>query len=292
MYGILADDPDAIDAVDADVAYLLSERTTGERVEPVAGATTVVACWGDTATVRDDPSLAAVTEDGTRATTDADGHHWGTVCPTDDDYRAALLDRIETVGADGDVRLTTTGFPGEEFCHCDRCDRRFDADDFDDRTAWRSAIVTDFVADAADRVAGDLVVTLYPDPYPGALRERTGLDPAALEPHVDGFLVPLCSLSYETTYWVETLARGFDRELADLDAELTFQLSAEDVDVDRLTDLARQVEPYADAVVFGTHRCTVDDVAEVIDRLRRSDRSDQQQTRFDCSDRSVPTSTD
>ncbi|USZ74966.1 hypothetical protein NGM07_16190 [Halorussus vallis] len=244
---------------------------SGRRAAPLDGAINSVACWGDTAVVRDDPSRAAVTAEGTRTTPDAEGHHWGTVCPTDPDYRAALLDRIEAVGAAGAVRLTTPGFPGVEFCRCERCERQFAASDRDDRVAWRTETITRFVRQASNRVSGNLVITLYPDPYPGNLRERTGLDPRELDSHVDGFLVPLCSISYETTYWVESLARGFARELEELDASLTIQLSASEAEVDRLVDVTRQVDPHADAVVYGTHEEDVDAIREVVRRCRTAE---------------------
>ncbi len=271
MYGILADDADVARGNRDGLVYYRAERASGQRRDPVDGAVNCVACWGDTATVEANPERAAVTRDGVRATPDAEGHHWGTVCPTDPDYRSALLDRVEAVGSAGDVRLTTLGFPGDSFCHCERCDRLFADSDRDDRDAWRTDVVTGFVADAADRVDGDLIASLYPDPYPGNLRERAGVDPRALAPHVDGFYVPLCSVSYETTYWVESLARGFARELDGLDVPLTLHLSAAEADADRLADVARQVERHATNVVFATHRCDVDVARDAIRRLRDAD---------------------
>lgn len=270
MYGVLTSSPELARAGIGDVAHYDAEDVSGRRRDPLDGATNAVACWGDTEAVSADPARAAVAADGTRATPDAPGHHWGTVCPTDPDYRAALLDRIEAVGGAGDVRLTTVGFPGAAFCGCDRCERRFEASDRDDREAWRADVITEFVAGASARVAGDLTVTLYPDPYPGNLRERTGLDPGALDPYADEFLVPLCGVSYDTTYWVESLARGFAAELGDLDASLALQLSAAGAGADRLLDLTRQVDPHADAVVYGTHRGDADVVREVV-RRRRAD---------------------
>jgi len=47
------------------------------------------------------------------------------------------------------------------------------------------------------------------------------------------FSFPLCSISYETTYWVESLARGFARELEGLDVPLTIQISASEAEADR-----------------------------------------------------------
>ncbi|SIS11786.1 hypothetical protein [Natronorubrum thiooxidans] len=271
MYGMLTADRDLARAEIGTVTHFFADSVDGTRREPLPGAVNSVACWGDTATVRDEPARAAVTADGTRATPDAEGHDWGTVCPTDPDYRDKLLERLERVGAVGDVRLTTPGFPGASFCHCERCDREFAASDHEDRDTWRTAVIADFVAAAAERVEGDLLATLYPDPYPGNLRERAGVDPGSLAPFVDGFVVPLCGVGYGTTYWVESLARGFAHELEGLEPELTIQLSADGVDPDRLVGLTQQLEAHADAVVYGTYPADADTVKDVIRRVREGD---------------------
>lgn len=271
MYGIVTDDADLARGNAADVVYYVADHVHGHRQDPLDGVVNSVACWGDTQRVREDPGRAAVTADGTRATPDAAGHHWGTVCPTDTDYRDAVLERIQRVGAVGDVRLTTAGFPGPSYCHCERCEDRFTASGRDDRDAWRSDVMTTFVSEAAARVEGDLWVTLTPDPYPGNLRERRGLTPEALAPHADGFFVPMCSVDYATSYWVEVLARGFAREVGGLDVPLAIQLSSGDADADRLFHLAREIEPHADVVVFGTSRCDDVVVRTVVERLRETD---------------------
>ncbi|MEF8862515.1 MAG: hypothetical protein V5A29_16230 [Haloarculaceae archaeon] len=270
MYGILTSDPDFVRKEIDDFVHYVADDVTGRRRTPLDGAVNSVACWGDNGTVHADPSRAAVTAEGIRATPEAEGHHWETVCPTDADYRAALLNRTEAVGAVGDVRLTTLGFPGADFCRCDRCERQFTTSDHDDRVAWRTETISRFVSDVSNRVGGDLIVTLYPDPYPGNLRDRSGVDPQALAPYVDGFLVPLCSISYETTYWVESLARGFAAELAEIGLPLTVQLSAAQAGVDRLVDVTRQVEPHTDAVVYGAGEDDLETVRAVIERRRRA----------------------
>lgn len=268
MLGVLTGDRDLAEEGLGGGTHFLAERVGGDRLEPVGDAVNAIACWGDTRAVRDDPDRAAEAADGTRATPDARGHHWGTVCPTDPDYRAALLDRIRRVGAVGDVRLTTLGFPGDAFCRCARCERRFADSDHADRTAWRTETITSFVAAAAGRVEGSLLATLYPDPHPGHLRERAGLDPTALAPHVDGFLVPLCGMGYATTYWVDALARGFASRLDGIDASLSVQLSADGADADRLVDLVGIIGRHAEEVVLGARRADADVVREVTDRVR------------------------
>lgn len=271
MYGIVTDDAALAPADVADVTFYVADHPHGDREEPLAEAVNSVACWGDTRLVEAEPDRAAMNEDGTRATTDLPDLHWGTVCPTDPAYREAMLDRIEEVGAVGDVRLTTVGFPDPSFCHCDRCESLFEASEHDDREPWRAEVVTTFVAEAAERAVGDLWVTLPPDPYPGNLRERRGIEPAALADHVDGFYVPLCSQRYETTYWVETLARGFETELEAHDVPLALHLSASDVDVDRFVELGRKIRPHGDLLVFNTARCEFDAVRSVVERLREDD---------------------
>lgn len=266
MLGVLTGNRDLAEEHIGDVTHYLVDRVSGDRAKPIDDAVNAVACWGDSATIRDEPARAAVTADGTRATPAARGHHWGTVCPTDPDYRSALLERIERVGMVGDVRLTTLGFPGDDYCRCARCERRFVASDRADWTAWRTETITSFVEAAAGRAEGALLATVYPDPHPGHLRERAGLDPEALAPYVDGFLVPLCGIGYATTYWVDSLARGFASRLDGLDASLTVQLSADGADADRLVDLVGIVGRHVDQVVLGTRRA--DAVREVANRAR------------------------
>ncbi|WP_330633153.1 hypothetical protein [Halocatena halophila] len=264
MYGILTSEKALVDAFADTVVHYSTDNVSANKRPPLENVINTVACWGDTAAVRADPSLAAQTADGTRAVPETDGHHWGTVCPTSETYRTTLLERISTVGSVGALRLTTPGFPGAQFCRCETCERKFSASDIDDWHAWRARTITQFIRDASSHCADELYVTAYPDPYPGNLCDRTGLNPQKLTPLVDGFLVPLCSISYETTYWVESLARGFAHELAALDVSLTFQLSSSNVGVDRLVDVTRQIDSYADSVIYGTTTDTADVVRGVI----------------------------
>lgn len=54
-----------------------------------------------------------------------------------------------------------------------------------------------FVAEAAAHIPGRVYLTLSPDPYPGHLYERAGLDLAALAEHVDEFVIPLYDMYFE-----------------------------------------------------------------------------------------------
>jgi hypothetical protein len=91
-------------------------------------------------------------------------------------------------------------------------------------------------------------VTLYPDPYPGRLSERAGIDVDALTHAVDEFVVPLYDTAYATTYWLEVIASGFaDR----LEAPFSVELYAVDVDVDDLVHAVEVAAAYGETVLLG-----------------------------------------
>lgn len=90
MFGILTSDPTLVRADVGGFVHFVADDVSGRRGTPLDGVVNAVACWGNTKIVRDDPERAAITAQGTRATPETEGHHWGTVCPTDPDYRARL----------------------------------------------------------------------------------------------------------------------------------------------------------------------------------------------------------
>jgi hypothetical protein len=249
MYGIVTRNEAELSWDAFDRGFYQVKDVTGRGAEPVADGVNMISCFGDNATVEANPELAAVSEDGERATRDQPYFDWDYVCPTREGYRQGLLDTVEeAVGASPDVRLDDVGFPRAEYCHCEVCDDRFEASAFDDRMAWRADEITEFVTEAADRIPGRTYFTLYPDPYPGHLYRRNGLDLDAIAEHVDEFVVTLYDTNYGTTYWLETIAAGF----ADLlDTPFSVELYAVDVDVDALVHAAEVVEAYADGVWFG-----------------------------------------
>jgi len=46
---------------------------------------------------------------------------------------------------------------------------------------WRASVITEFVEEAVEHIPGTVYMTLYPDPYPGHLYERAGIDLEAVE---------------------------------------------------------------------------------------------------------------
>ena len=249
MRGLSTRNPQDITQSTADLAFYTAKRVSGETVAPRADAINSLACFGDQSVADESPDRLAVDAAGTRATTAHSQLDWPMVCPTDDAYQGRLLELVDQcTSVSPDLRLTTVGFPTDDFCHCERCHRRFAESDTDDRLTWRASVVTEFVTAVAERVPGDLYLTVHPDPYPGTLRARTGLDLTTLDDVVDGFVVPLCDPRYETTYWLETIARGFATRLT---SPVLAQLMATPDNRERLPAATTCVEPYADGVVYG-----------------------------------------
>lgn len=249
MYGVVTRNEPETEWEGFDRAVFEVKDVTGRGSEPIASATNMVSCFGDTAAVEADPSLAAVDEAGRAATSERPYFDWSFVCPTHEDYREGVLATIDDCAAvNPNVRLDDVGFPRQGYCRCDRCQSSFEASEYGTWTAWRAATVTEFVEAAASRVPGRTSLTVYPDPFPGHLLERSGVDLATLQRTVDEVVVPLYDTAYGTTYWLEALASGFaDR----LDVPLTVELYAVDVDVDALVSAATVADAYAEDVLFG-----------------------------------------
>ena len=249
MYGVVTRNEEEIEWPEFDRAFYEVKDVTGRHTDPLADAVNMVSCFGDNATAGTDPHLVPVDDEGNKATRDQPYFDWAYICPLAEDYRNGLLSVIETCAElNEDVRLDDVGFPRAEYCHCERCEAAFADSEFDDWRAWRADVITEFVAEATDRIPGKTYFTLYPDPYPGHLYERSGLDVDALAEHVDEFVVPLYDTNYGTTYWLETIASGF-QDL--LDAPFSVELYAVDVEVENLIHAAEVADEYASDVFFG-----------------------------------------
>jgi hypothetical protein len=249
MFGVVTRNEEELDWPEFDLSFYEVKDVTGRSAEPLAEGVNMVSCFGDNAAVEATPELAPVSDEGELATRERAYFDWAYVCPTREDYREGVLEIVsDCAEVNPDVRLDDVGFPRAEYCYCDRCTDRFEASDFEDRFEWRADVITEFVAEAADRIPGKTYLTLYPDPYPGHLYERAGLDLDALAEYVDEFVVPLYDMAYTTTYWLETIASGF----ADaLDAPFSVELYAVDVDVDNLIRAAEVADAYGENVLFG-----------------------------------------
>jgi hypothetical protein len=265
MYGVVTRNEEETEWPDFDRSFYEVKDVSGRSAEPTAGAVSMISCFGDNAAAEENPDLVPVTPDGQRATRERTYFDWAYICPTHEGYREGLLEIIEDCAAvNPDVRLDDIGFPRPEYCYCDRCNERFESwararhedgagpppeeTTVEDRYAWRADVITDFVREAADRIPGRTYMTLYPDPYEGHLYERAGIDLEAVEPYVDEFVVPLYDTYYGTTYWLETIAGGFEDRL---ETPFSVELYAVDVDIDNLIHAIEVAEGYGESVLFG-----------------------------------------
>ena len=249
MFGVVTRNPEEVEWPEFDRQFLEVKSVSGRTNEPVAEAVSMVSCHADNAIANANPDVVPVSDAGEPATRERRYFDWSYVCPTHPDYREGLLETIADVGAvSGDVRLDDVGFPRPEYCFCERCTRLFEESAFDDRFAWRENVITEFVAEATDRIPGRSYLTVHPDPYPGHLVERSGIDLDALAEHVDEFVVPLYDMAYSTTYWVEIIASGFLDALA---TPFSVELYAPDIEIDDLIHAADVADAYAKDVLFG-----------------------------------------
>ena len=249
MHGLITRHAGELDWQGFDRTFFEVKDASGAQREPAAGAVNALSCFGDTAAARDDPSLVPVDDAGRPATGERPYFDWSYVCPSREAYREGLLALVERcAAASPDVRLDDVGFPRAEYCRCDVCEGRFSESGYDSWGDWRASVVTAFVESAAERVPGSLSIAVHPDPYPGHLRTRSGVDLVDLAGVVDEVVVPLYDTAYGTTYWLEALASGF----ADLFAgRVAVELYAVDVDVDALVRAASVAGECVDAVYFG-----------------------------------------
>ncbi|MFW6320360.1 MAG: hypothetical protein ACOC0Z_00790 [Halohasta sp.] len=260
MYGVVTRNAPEVDWPEFERAFYEVKDVSGRSVEPIESAVNMVSCFGDNAAASENPELVPVDAEGREATRDRRYFDWAYICPTHEAYREGLLEIIaDCAAANQNVRLDDVGFPREGYCRCERCDRRFADSEYDDRNEWRASVITEFVAAASQRIPSRTYLTLYPDPYPGHLYERAGLDLDALAEYVDEFVVPIYDTAYGTTYWLESLARGFRTALGgdynlsgdEPDTPFSVELYAVNVEVDNLIHAAEVADTYAKDVFFG-----------------------------------------
>ena len=248
MYGVITRNKSEVTWPEFDRAFYEVKDVTGRTADPVESSTSMISCFGDSRVEKETPSLVPVSKDGDRATRERKYFDWSYVCPNATTYRGQLLNQIETAaGVTTDLRLDDIGFPRPEYCHCERCEEAFSDSDIDNWWEWRNSVITQFVQDASDRIPGRVYMTLYPDPFPGHLSRRAGIELDALAQYVDEFVVPLYDMAYETTYWIEIIAQGFQEALTN---PFSIELYAVNIDHDNLVQASTVANNYSHSVLY------------------------------------------
>lgn len=198
------------------LAFWETKDVTGAVRNLAAGAVPSVSLFADNRLAAARPDWVQVDGDGVRAERGgAPYFDWAVLCPSRPEVvQAATVWVDDAVRAQSaalaapSLRLGDAGFAREGFCRCAVCLAETERRGLE-AGAYRLERTAELVAHWRTRVAGRLYLTVYPDPYPGHLERRFGLDPGRLAPWVDAFVVPIYDLAYATTHWLETLCQGF-----------------------------------------------------------------------------------
>lgn len=222
--GLVSYTPETVKGFDVHIYYV--KRADGTVCSPLEGTFNDVTCFCDAKAIRETPELVAVSKDGPALRRNRRlNMPWDYVCPTNEEYRARLLDFIKDMGRRNieGVILNLYHFPEEGFCICSRCMELKHKSGLS-WIDWRVKMVTDFVNEARDQMGDSRVfaVEIWPDPV--LSRERFGVDFKKLSGFLDFFHVPLSAHEYTTMYWVDMLTRIFTRIL---DKPVYIELSAE-----------------------------------------------------------------
>jgi hypothetical protein len=251
--GVLTDKPEPVNSFDLTSYYVKS--CTGKINKAADNVYNIISCFGDNRTARKRPEWVAVSESA-KAVRSNRSHRflWDRICPSVEEYRMILLNLInETLKADvSGIHLDCIGFPRSEYCRCKRCveGRRKSGLGW---VEWRSKVVNEFVEEASKVVKGNgksFSVTLLPDPCFG--KERYGEDFRSLAKYVDFFLVPLYDLTYSTTYWLETLAYDFNKQLKK-PLYIELYVANPKLQLKNLLAAIIAVSNHADGVILATH---------------------------------------
>jgi hypothetical protein len=251
--GVLTGQPEPAEGFDETFYYV--KPCTGRIKKPAGRVYNVISCFGDNVTARKRPEWVAVSESGKAVRTNRSHRFlWDHICPSVEEYKLQILDLVndalkaEVTG----IHLESIGFPRVEYCTCSRCVEKRKESNLE-WTEWRAKTVTELVAEASKLVKENkksFSVTILPDPCFG--KERYGEDFRALAKYVDFFLVPIYDLAYSTTYWLETLAFGFSKQL---EKPLYIELYASypGPKIKNILSAIVSVSNYADGVILATH---------------------------------------
>jgi hypothetical protein len=250
--GLVTYAPEKVEGFDLQVYY--SKWADGQVFPAAKCMQNDVTVFCDAKSIREDPSIVAMSNSGPALRKNRRSNlAFDFVCPTQPEYRAKVLDYIESLSKENIMGVTINlyHFPDQEYCVCPRCVELWKKSGLN-WTQWRAQTTTKFVQDAKTRVKGTFAVEIYPDPV--LAKERFGLDLNAIADLVDYFHVPLSSRDYLTMYWVDMLARDF---ASSLKKPVVLELSAEMPTDEKLNALLKTVAYVSrhklDATLFLVH---------------------------------------
>ncbi len=229
-----------------DLTFWEAKGVAGAQSSPPGNAIPTVSAFADNRVAREHPDWVQVGPQGQRGDRSTQYFDWSTLCPTRDAVFELALGWAAQAASSRGLRLDDVSYAREGYCQCPACTQAIAADG-GAADAFRTERIAQFVRAVRSVITGKLLLTLYPDPYPGHLPRRFGVDPGRLGDSVDTFVVPIYDLSYSTTYWIETLAQGF-RDL--LTRPFLIELYGLGVPEERLIKAARVAWAYADGVVI------------------------------------------
>jgi hypothetical protein len=205
--GLVTYTPEKVEGYDLHVYY--SKWVDGSAFPPAKGMQNDVTCFCDAKAIREDPALVAISKNGMALRKNRKANlAFDFVCPTNPQYRAKVLDYVDSLSRERieGVTLNLYHFPEEEFCVCPRCVELWRKSGLN-WTDWRAQTITGFLKEAKAHVKGTFAVEMFPDPV--LARERFGIDFEAIAELVDYFHVPLSARDYSTNYWADLLTRDF-----------------------------------------------------------------------------------
>lgn len=212
------------------------------------GAIPMVSLLGDNRVAKAHPEWVQTGPDGDVATRRSRYFDWDALCPSHPTvFEMALgwVDRAGQQSQTGRVRLDDVTFAREFFCQCQVCQRQAASRGLS-WAEWRIERLSELVR-AARALGYTLELTLFPDPFPGHLERRFGLDLSRLASDIDTFVVPIYDMHYATTYWLEVLAQAFQEILP---ARWFIELYGLTVPEEALVKAAQVAAFYADGVLI------------------------------------------
>ncbi len=228
--------------------YYEVKGVTGVWHDAPPGAIPMVSVFGDNRVAKHHPEWVQVGSDGEAAVRTGRYFDWDALCPSQPAVSALALDwleRAQRTNNTGRVRIDDVTFAREGFCVCGAC-REASARWGLDLSQYRQDTIAAFVEQARQK-ADHLDMTLYPDPLPGHLENRFGIDVDRLAPWIDRWIVPIYDMHYATTYWLEILAQGFRERLT---RPFVIELYGLQVPEEALLHAAQVALAYADGVLI------------------------------------------